>query len=157
MWNKKILFAGIFVFVMFYSLAQNNVRDIFQRYAVEYADKPKKEIPLAETGRDGVLFCFDNTDAEKTGVYYRLNLFGSMGQVEYTVIDEDVVVYIHEKLYKYQEPYTTEKAEIIDLYYEIKNGRIVSFDSQGRIIKNEPEIKEKLQAILKTHNDASVL
>ena len=155
--NKKILFAGIFIFVLCYSFAQNDVRELFRRYAAEYADKPKKEISPVETGRDGVLFCFDNAGTKKWGSYYKLNFFGSMRKVEYTVIDESAVRYIHEKLYTYQESYTTENAEIIDLYYEMRNDRIVSFDSQGRIIKNEPEIKEKLQAILKTLNDASVL
>ena len=151
--NKKILFAGIFISVLFYALAQNNVRDIFQRYAVEYVDKTKKEIPLAESGRDGVLFCFSDKNSENFGRYYKLSLFGSMGQVEYVVIDEGAVQYIHETLYTYRKRYSLENAQITDLYYEIAADRVVSFDSQGRVLKNEPEIDKKLQAILKTIKD----
>lgn len=151
--NKKILFAGIFIFVLFYGFAQNNVRDIFQRYAVEYADKTKKEIPLAESGRDGVLFCFSDKNSENLGHYYKLRFFGSMGQVEYVVIDEGTVRYIHETQYTYRERYSPKNAQITEVYYEINGDRVVSFDLQGRMIKNEPEIKEKLQAILKTIKD----
>lgn len=151
--NKKILFAGIFISVLFYGFAQNNVRDIFQRYAAVYTGTPKEEVSLAESGRDGVLFCFSDKNSENLGRYYKLRFFGSMGQVEYVVIDEGTVRYIHETQYTYRERYSPKNAQITEVYYEIAADRVVSFDSQGRILKNEPEIDEKLQAILKTIKD----
>ncbi len=153
MLNKRISVIVSFIFMALYLFAQNNIRDVFKRYAAVYAGTPKEEVSLAESGRDGVLFCFSDKNSENLGRYYKLRFFGSMGQVEYVVIDEGTVRYIHETQYTYRERYSPKNAQITEVYYEINGDRVVSFDSQGKVLKNEPEIDEKLQAILKTIKD----
>lgn len=150
MLHKRIFSYGIFIVMMTCLLAQNDFRNLFERYERLYVGTPKKEVNLNKLiGRDGVLFYFENKNPQKQGNYYKLWAFGTMYQVRYTLIDEVTTWFIYEKYYRYEQPYTTENAEITERYYKVENGRISCFDTHSNSIENTAETDKDVQAIIK--------
>ena len=150
MLHKRIFTYGIFIAVMTCLLAQNNFQDVFERYQQLYTDKAQKEFNLNDLiGKDGALFYFENKNPQKQGNYYKLMFFGSMQQVHYTFIHEGATWFIYEKYYRYEQPYTTENAEITERYYKVENGRIGCFDTHSNSIENTTETDKDIQAIIK--------
>lgn len=129
--------------------AENNFRDLFQRYERLYADTPKKEVNLNQAiARDGALFYFENKNPQKQGNYYQLMFFGFMQKVHYTLIHEGQTWFIYEEYFMYQEPYTTENAEITERYYKAQNGRISCFDKHSNLIENTAKTDAAIQDII---------
>lgn len=150
MLKKRIFSYGIFIVMMTCLFAQNDFRNLFARYESLYAGTPKKEVNLnEEIGRDGVLFYFENKNPQKQGNYYQLMFFGSMQKVHYTFIHEGSTWFIYEEYFMYEQPYTTENAEITELYYKVENGRIGCFDTHSNSIAHTAETDAKIQAIIK--------
>ena len=136
MLNKRIVMYGIFIAIMTCLFAENNFRNLFERYEHLYVDTPKKEVNLNEwIGSDGALFYFENKNPKNRGNYYQLIFFGFMQKVHYTCIQEDQTWFIYEEYFKYQEPYTTENAEITELYYKVENAGVSCFDKHSNLIE----------------------
>ncbi len=150
MLHKRIFSYGIFIVMMTCLLAQNDFRNLFERYERLYVDTPKKEVNLNKLiGRDGVLFYFENKNQQKHGNYYKLWAYCTMYQDRYKLIDEVTTWFIYEKYYRYEQPYTTENAEITERYYKVENGRISCFDTHSNSIENTAETDKDIQAIIK--------
>ena len=151
MLNKRIFGYVIFIAVMTCLFAQNDFRDLFERYERLYTGTAKKEVNLNEAiGKDGALFYFENKNPQKQGNYYQLMFFGFIQKVHYTLIHKGQTWCIYEEYFMYKEPYTTENAEITERYYKVENGRISCFDKHSNLIENTAETDAKVQNIIKS-------
>jgi len=149
MLNKRIFSYVIFIIIMTCVFAQNDFRDLFQRYERLYAGTQKKEVNLNEAiGKDGALFYFENKNPQKQGNYYQLMFFGFMQKVHYTLIHEGQTWFIYEEYFMYKEPYTTENAEITELYYKSENGRTGCFDKHSNLIENTAKTDKEINEII---------